>query len=544
MGIDIPQAARDLIAALERQPWGQVSPSIYETGRLVTLAPWLTGHADRIGFLLDSQRTDGGWGGPGGYSLVPTLSATEALLSTLGDKAAGQRGSQPTNLVDAADRGLRALVEWAHSTGPSVPDTPAVDLIVPALVARISQHLDELDDSPLRGLGGWSVGSRLGLPVGMTSARLDAIRGLLSAGSPVPEKLFHALEVVGDRARGLTGVRPSWSGSIGASPAATAAWLGSRAGDASAVTYLETAVGRHGGPVPCTTPITSFERAWVVSGLARAGIPLPALPRLAESLAAVLGPQGTPGGPGLPADADTTSVVLYALGQLGRPVEPDSLWRYDTGSYFCTWPGEDGYSITTNAHVLDAFGQYVATAIDDVPPRYPAAVRRLSDWLCEHQHPAGHWEDRWHASPYYATACAALALSEFGRRPAATEAVESAVDWVVASQRTDGGWGRWAGTVEETAYALQVLHATGTARPGIDMAARRGYAYLRDNRGQQDGPALWHDKDLYRPTAIVEAATLAALHLLQARVGAHRAAVIPHQRSSHPITNSMITNLE
>ncbi|NED52435.1 prenyltransferase, partial [Micromonospora aurantiaca] len=75
--------AHDLITALGGEPEGQTSPSVYETGRLVALAPWLDGHDRRMAWLLARQRPDGGWGGPGGYALVPTLSAVEALLAVL-----------------------------------------------------------------------------------------------------------------------------------------------------------------------------------------------------------------------------------------------------------------------------------------------------------------------------------------------------------------------------------------------------------------------------------------------------------------------------
>ena len=167
------------------------------------------------------------------------------------------------------------------------------------------------------------------------------------------------------------------------------------------------------------------------------------------------------------------------------PTEPDSLWSYDTGNHFATWPGEDGASTTTNAHVLDALGQHLATR-PDAEPRYPATVHRLSGWLQEQQQPNGAWHDRWHASPYYATACAALTLHEYGRGPGITEAVNRAVDWVVGSQRPDGSWGRWSGTSEETAYALHVL--LGIRQPlhgALRDAILRGYAYLRHTAGRQ-----------------------------------------------------------
>ncbi|MEV6517756.1 prenyltransferase, partial [Micromonospora chalcea] len=78
-----PAPARDLVAALTGEPSGQTSPSIYESARLVALAPWLDGHDRRLAWLLGRQRPDGGWGGAGGYALVPTLSAVEALLTVL-----------------------------------------------------------------------------------------------------------------------------------------------------------------------------------------------------------------------------------------------------------------------------------------------------------------------------------------------------------------------------------------------------------------------------------------------------------------------------
>ncbi|GAA4263936.1 prenyltransferase [Dactylosporangium darangshiense] len=503
--------ARDLLAGLAREPWGQSSPSVYETARLVSLAPWLPAHVGRLSFLLATQRADGAWGPPDGYALVPTLSATEALLATA--KTSGDQA----DLRAAAGRGVLALFNLLHGPGaPPIPDTPAADLIVPALVERINEHLDAHgNDHAVR---------RLPLPDGMAAGRLAAIRARFASGAAVPQKLLHALEVLGEAARDVGDVRPVPPGTVGASPAATAAWLGGRfsapgpggaADDARA--YLDTVARRHGGPVPCATPITAFERAWVLGGLARAGVPLDPLPTLVESLTADNGPSGTPAGPGLPADADTTSVALFALAELGYPADPAVLWAYDTGEHFCTWPGEDGFSVTTNAHVLDAFGHHALTA-DRSAPRYAAALHRLSGWLCAQQDDDGAWLDRWHSSPYYATACCVLALARFGRGRAVAPAIARAVDRVVAAQRPDGSWGRWSGTVEETAYALHVLLAPGApARPDADPAARRGQEYLISAVGRQPDPPLWHDKDLYAPAAIIRAGVLSAHQLIRRR---------------------------
>ncbi|SCL19307.1 Squalene-hopene cyclase C-terminal domain-containing protein [Micromonospora pallida] len=507
-------AARDLIAELTATPTGQSSVSVYETGRLVSLSPWLTLHVERIRYLLDVEHAGGGWGGPGGYGLVPTLSATEGLLAALRRAdLAGTSDPLGRGAVAAVDRGLTALAERL-TTVPvaSLPDMPAVDLIVPALVEALTAHLHALRDEPVSGLERWREAPRLSLPPGMETTRLARVRAALAAGHPLPKKLLHALEVTGPAAYRAPGVVPVGPGTVGASPAATAAWLGvPDATTGTALAYLEGVVRQHGGPVPCTSPISIFERSWVLSTLARARVPLAVPAPLLASLRDTIGPTGTATAPGLPVDADTTSVTLYALARAGHPVDPSSLEFFDTGEHFCTWPKEDGASITTNAHVLDAFGWHLRNS-GAAARRLDPVVRRLTVWLADRQAPEGSWSsDRWHASPYYATSCAVLALHGYGVGPAVEPAVRRAVRWVMAGQHADGSWGRWGGTAEETAYALQVLLAAGpTSADECGQAVARGWQWLITMDGADDAPALWHDKDLYRPSLIVRAAVLAA----------------------------------
>ncbi|MET9338754.1 prenyltransferase/squalene oxidase repeat-containing protein [Nonomuraea sp. NPDC003804] len=532
-------AADALLTDLMRRPWGQVSPSVYETGRLVTLAPWLVGHEERLAFLVATQRPDGSWGAPDGYGLVPTLSATEAILSALlrdghgapgadrhrlesedGDRhgleGAERHGLEGADryslgeadrhrLEEAARRGLRALADCLGARR-ELPDMPAIEHIVPSLVALINQHVQALPGQP-----------PLPLPDDMSYDTLALIRSWIAAGTEVPEKLLHALEIAGPAASGAPAVAPTAIGTVGASPAATAAWLGERGwrdADDPARGHLEALARRHGGPVPVGVPITVFERGWVLSWLIRAGVPIDVPPEMVADLRAAIGPAGTPAGPGLPADADTTSVALYALSLLGAPYEPDSLWAFHSGTHFSTWPGEQGSSVSVNAHVLDAFGQYVARR-PAAADRYGAAITGTAEWIRDRQRPDGSWDDRWHASPYYATASCALALDEFGGEESAA-AVRAAADWVLDGQRADGSWGRWEGTAEETAYAMMTLLLTGPrgSDPRRAEAAARGHAHLVRSAGA-DHPPLWHDKDLYTPVAVVRAAVLASSYLAQ-----------------------------
>ncbi|WP_433541468.1 hypothetical protein ACQP10_13620 [Streptosporangium sandarakinum] len=191
---DLPAAARELVAGLLAAPWGQVSASPYETGRVVSLAPWLSGHAGRIDFLIATQRGDGGWGPPGHHGLVPTLSVVEALL------AERRRESSPADrelLAKAAARGLE-LVRAGAVAGREepLPDMPAIELIVPHLLSLIGDHLAAEDPDTAGRLG-----PAPGPFPGADGAKLAAVRRWMASGAAVPQKLVHALESAGPEGR-------------------------------------------------------------------------------------------------------------------------------------------------------------------------------------------------------------------------------------------------------------------------------------------------------------------------------------------------------
>ncbi len=517
-------AAAALVSELSSDEYGAISPSVYETARVVTLAPWLSGHPQRVLFLLNRQHRDGKWGGPDGYGIVPTLSATEALLTSLRRRQGGNgKTVDYGDMVSAADRGLRALFEWLR-VGTRVPDTIAVEIIIPALVTQINTHLDRLGSEPMIGLDTWCGSGRLLLPHGMDDDLLARLRHTVCQGHALPTKLLHSLEAIGPAVRGSSSVHPV-QGAVGCSPAATAAWLDDRTGRPS-VDYLEAAQNRGNGPVPGVTPVTVFERAWVLSALTTAGISVAAPNELVDTLDAALGPFGAPAGPGLPPDSDDTAATLCVLAQLGRPRSPDCLLTYQVDTYFSCFSAERTPSTSANAHILQAFCKCPEL---NSPQRFhrQALLGELSGWLGDSQETDGSWWDKWHASPYYATACCAISLADYSR-DASAGALRRAAEWVLSTQREDGSWGRWSGTYEETAYAVQTLLKTGMARAdsAAKLAAARGCVFLQRSSKHQKHPPLWHDKDLYTPFRVVRAEGLAALHLAYANP--HVAAMVDH----------------
>ena len=424
--------ASALLKEIQADDWGLVSVSVYETARVVSLVPWLTGHSARLDFLCAAQAPDGSWGEADGYSFVPTLSATEALLATLCRLPAGAPEHQRISL--AASRGLAALERSLQDGADfSIPDTIAVEIIAPALIGEINTHLELLarHEYPLV-----NADSRLRLPDGITPASQASLRAALSREGAHAQKLWASLEAFGSTAAEAPFIRPS-GGAVGCSPAATAAWLNaSPERDPGAVDYLERLQARCGGPVTGVTPITYFEPAWALVSVASANLDYSVPPELLDTLDSGLGEYGAPAGPGLPPDSDDTAGVLYALMLHGRLRRPDSLLHFRSDGYFSCFPGERTPSTSTNAHVLEALGGYLAREPSQRPTFGPS-VDMVATWLLDNQRADGSWQDKWHASAYYATASCVLALAEYDTARSAA-AVARAVEWTLGTQREDG----------------------------------------------------------------------------------------------------------
>jgi hypothetical protein len=202
-----------------------------------------------------------------------------------------------------------------------------------------------------------------------------------------------------------------------------------------------------------------------------------------------------------PQDSDDTGLILAALAMAGQAPDPAVLLRFESSAGFVCWANERNASISANAHVLEAL------ILCGGKTRYGSQIAKATNFLLASRKPDGSWLDKWHASPFYAVFCAGRSLS-LHFDPAVRAKTALSGRWLLAQQRTDGSWGLWSGSAEETAYAvLTLVHAqTAEAR----AALRRGQAWIEAHYADPR-PDLWIGKQLYSPIRVVEAAVLAAL---------------------------------
>lgn len=141
----IEMAAQQLIQESMDDLWGDVSPAVYDTARVLRLPRSLQPEGS-LDFLLRNQEEDGSWGGSHAYSLVPSLAATASLLDLTLNAAHGEEiAGDASDVSLAAWRGLDFLAHTLRDT-TELPDLVAIELIVPALVEEIDNTLTALAD--------------------------------------------------------------------------------------------------------------------------------------------------------------------------------------------------------------------------------------------------------------------------------------------------------------------------------------------------------------------------------------------------------------
>ncbi|MHB8187626.1 MAG: hypothetical protein ACYDDU_16435 [Dermatophilaceae bacterium] len=460
-------------------------------------------------YLLRQQAADGGWG-ISTARLVPTLSATEALLTIDTDAVGAELWNAAQRAVLMATDFLRKEISRA-SSADRLPDTVAIEFIVPALTIRINSVL-EMEEG---------VGC-IPMLAGSQVARLAELRAAVSTGHPLPHKLWHSWETFGSAERADL-VHPD-GGAVACSPAATALWAGAQPEvPAETRRYFAELNARHGGPVPVAAPMPHFERSWLLTTFAVHGVPHPALDEWLDVLDATLSPMGAAAGDGLPPDCDDTAMISSALAMSGRRVDLKPLMSFFRDPHFQCYPGERTTSPSTNAHALIALS--AAAQRWGLASSTAAAARSTTRWLVDQQRPDGSWEDKWHLSPFYSTWCcveglvasAALEPTDCaGDTWAADDAIAAAVEWMLHT-RSSAGWGSVGENLEETCYGALVL--SRAARPDQVRAARpalrAALTILDDVHPEETWPTLWIGKDLYTPQRVVQGIRLTARRVLR-----------------------------
>ncbi len=445
---------------------------------------------DALAWLRDHQLPDGSWGAEAPLyhhdRLICTLAATITLA---------RRGLAKDQ--ERIKRGLAALeIHWPRLANDPAGETIAFEMLVPTLITE-ARSLGLIQRT-----NGWS--DQLAY---IREAKLACAPGRMI--SRFVTMAFSA-EMAGEDGLHIldTDNLQEENGSISYSPSATAYFtLKVDRSNYKAISYLGDIIVD--GGVPNVAPIDIFESSWplwnfsLASNMDEENLALcqPHLDFLVETWESKRGTSYSAGY--MPKDSDMTSMVYEVLAKFGRFVDLEALLRFEESDHFRCYNLEMNPSVSANIHVLGALRQA------NFELHHPS-VQKVRLFLEQYQAPQGYWIDKWHASPYYTTSHAIIAMAGYDNKM-----IEKAVKWIMATQRDDGSWGYYMPTAEETAYCLQAL--TIWKRQGNMVVAERlkqGAQWLVTHKEPPYQP-LWIGKCLYAPTLVVHSAILSALTLVE-----------------------------
>jgi halimadienyl-diphosphate synthase len=485
----------DFKALLERADQGHMPSTVYDTAWIARLGELDYDISYRaLAWISEHQLADGSWGTPELYNyydrVICTLSAMIALTRR------GRRAHDRKQI----EKGLLALEKMSAQADYQMANDPngatvGFELIVPTLISeaedlkiishqgdRILGRLQQKRARKLSAMGGAKISRHFSAAFSAEMAGTDMLAVLDL------ENLQEA------------------NGSVGHSPSATAYLAQNTQAETKVMDYLRKVITPDGG-APNVAPFDVFERGWVLWNLALAGIDTPEILAQCQPQLDFLENAWKPGrGIGwaagyTPKDGDDSGLVCEVLARFGRAVDIGTLFSYEQEKWFRCFEHEANPSVSANIHILGALRQA------GVPADHPA-VKKILQFLLETRKSAGYWEDKWHVSPYYASAHAVVACAGY-----APEIVQPTVAWLLATQRENGAWGLHIPTAEETAYSMQALCVWRKFEDEtVKEPLKKGAAWLQEHQAPPY-PALWIGKCLYLPELVVRSAISSALEM-------------------------------
>ncbi len=494
------QFTEELRALLAEPMLGAVDATAYDTA-------WVARVPDRdddgrpafpsaLDWLLANQRPDGSWGASLEYHHDRLQSTLRAALSL----AYWQRRQGHRRWTERIEVARKATLRHAVLLSRDPYETIGFELVFPTLLAEA------------RELG-------LSLPLDAFDAvhqmRADKLASIPANLIYTPRTtLAFSAEFLGAQmnAAKMAPVLDA-QGSLGCSPSATACYLTVNPSDRAAHAYLARVLAGGDGGASAFAPIDIYERAWVLYNAMLiwpdASAIAPAIAPVVASLRREMERKGgaAPSEHFPLTDLDDTAMVARILMWAGVPCELDLIKPFEEATHFRCYAHERNPSISGHVHLVELLTHLSPSG--EQARMLDKAVRYLDGARTD----GTFWFDKWHASPYYTTGHAIIAL---GDRP---ELSEGATRWIERTQRPDGSWGHYGkGTAEETAYCVQALAFQRRLGHPVDAGAvERGAAFLdrSSERRSQAYTPLWIGKTLYTPPVVVHSTVLGALALVE-----------------------------
>jgi hypothetical protein len=488
--LDYIKEAKDLIQNLSQK----MNPSPYDTAWVARLRDdnnnprW----PDLLDWLIKHQRSDGSWGGKIEYY-------HDRIICTLISLIALRENGLHLQTRRAIRMGEKYLWNHLHLLRRDPFELAGFELILPTLMEEARSLGLDLP-SHTCGYG----------EIQTTKLRLIPPNLLYSPNIST----VYSLEFMG-KAGDISKLRQAKTnlGAIGNSPATTAYYLSLNPDkDTQALEYLETVQKHHKGIIPMY-PFDTFELTWALNNLLYTDLPITkfiSIDRL-KKLQSKISVRGIGFGTNFTVtDGDTTSVTYRVLASVG--LQPNSTglayFENEKTGIFRTWDFERNVSVSANAHALEALH------LMSNYPNVKTVKEKIILSLLENRILNMYWSDKWHASPYYATSHALIALIR--EKPFLVHICDHTVEWLLHTQKYDGSWGFFGtGTLEETAYVMTVLLQINHYKPIPPDVLHIGAEYLMRGYEKQENkyPDLWIAKSLFGPHDVIRSAILAAIIL-------------------------------